>query len=310
MRRTALCRLIAGVIATSAGCSLDRGGLPSQSGGAGSGGASSGGCGGAGCTSAGSSGSATAGSGGGAACGDTCVDPHASCVSGTCECEPGYEDVDQGDPTTASCVSTATILWLKVRLAIDHSRLGNLTIKLQSPSGTVLTLMSRPGFTESADDGSANGQTWPPFNYGPSGDQSDLASSHPIQFWDGAPIDAEDMGFGQDGGGLAVCRDGNTEPGAAPEPECDYRPSPQSAAGPPSIAAAFDGELATGKWSLCVGDSDATAAGVLTGWALEITTIGGPVPVAAEGLGLAVPDNGYDGTPSSMICSALEVPTL
>lgn len=65
-----------------------------------------------------------------------------------------------GGDTTA----TAT-----VQVAMDHTWVGDLTIKLFSPAGTPNALVSRPGLVEAADDGT-----------GCCGENSNLALGFPL----------------------------------------------------------------------------------------------------------------------------------
>ena len=123
--------------------------------------------------------------------------------------------------------------WLTVKLGIDHGYIGELVIKVRSPSMTVSTLMSIPGYAEPKDDGVLPA----------TGDSSNLDKDYPILFDDSAPNDAEDMG-----GGLwpwgEVCKDDN---------KCAWAPNPGS--GPGAGLSDFIGEKPDGAWRVCVGDA-------------------------------------------------------
>jgi subtilisin-like proprotein convertase family protein len=76
-----------------------------------------------------------------------------------------------------------TILDLNVTVEIDHPWVGDLVIKLKGPSGQIVTLMSRPGLIEAADNGN-----------GTSPEGSHLSRFQPIAFNDSAAKSAEQIG--------------------------------------------------------------------------------------------------------------------
>ena len=125
-------------------------------------------------------------------------------------------------------------------VGITHSWVGDLTVKLVSPSGTVVTLMSLPGISEAADKGHSN-----------TGDSSNVDSAYPISWQDGGPTSAELLGRTLEGGEV-VCKDDGA---------CLLDPSHGAAA--PGNLARFAGEIAPGAWRLCVGDSRAGDAGLV-----------------------------------------------
>lgn len=138
---------------------------------------------------------------------------------------------DEGHPT---------LQWVEVQIAMDHTYVGDLVMKLESPAKTVLTLMSRPGLDEPRD-------TSNPSN----GDSSNLSARAPIRFADGAPHDAETMGAGITNGSV-VCLD---------DDRCDYFPNP--GAGPGETLSDFVGEDPAGTWRLCVADGDDNVQGTI-----------------------------------------------
>jgi len=153
---------------------------------------------------------------------------------------------------------------VEVTVSINHTWVGDLTIKLQGPSGIVVTLMSRPGFAELADDGNSC-----------CGSSSDLIAANAITFDDDVGTSAETIGSL-----------GN------PIPSFTVHPDPGSAAG--GSLSAFDGLAAAGNWTLYIGDSSGGDIGTLDAWSLRLTTAdtnGTPVPepatLAILGLGLA-----------------------
>jgi subtilisin-like proprotein convertase family protein len=145
-----------------------------------------------------------------------------------------------------------------VSVAIDHSWVGDLTIKLQTPDGSILGLMSRPGYSESADDGDEC-----------CGDLDDLSASFPRVFTDGGTRDAEYMGIDD----LNPISYAGT-----------YFPNPGSIATPPSNFSELVGESAEGTWTLCVGDSAFGDEGSLMSWILTLDA--------------GIPDSDGDGVPN------------
>ena len=130
-----------------------------------------------------------------------------------------------------------------VSIAVSHTRVGDLTIKLESPAGTVATLMSRPGLAEPADDGSGSG-----------GHASD---------WNAALITIDDQGGGVSAeslgqSGLAVCSEDGT---------CSYSSAPGAASG--NGLADFVGEDPNGTWLCCVADGAPGESGDLEDCSLE-----------------------------------------
>lgn len=129
---------------------------------------------------------------------------------------------------------------VQVEIGMYHEYVGDLTMKVRSPEGTVVTLLSRPGTTEDADDGAGGG-----------GDSSNLDADSPISFFDGGATDAELLGdgipFGQ-----AACLD---------DLLCDYSPNPGAAA--PGALSSFVAENSVGTWRVCVADGAGNDTGFL-----------------------------------------------
>ena len=153
---------------------------------------------------------------------------------------------------------------IDVTIGMSHIWIGDLVIKLVSPGGTVLTLLSRPGFAELVDDGT-----------GCCGDSSDLAFAWAITYDDASLNDAELMGSTIFGGDI-VGDPANGSPN-------NYFPNP--GAGPGVALSDFNGLNALGSWTLYIGDSAFLATGTLDRWSLTITTI--PAPGALALLGMA-----------------------
>lgn len=160
-----------------------------------------------------------------------------------------------GTPESMGCVdlavtATGHVLSIdQVELAINHPFIGDLVIKLKSPSGTFVTLMSVPGFAEPADNGNSPGF----------GDDSDLVAAAPIRFATGAPTSAEAMGSTL-GATSKVC---------AEDTLCDY--APNAGAATPGDFTTLVGEVSQGTWQLCVGDGSLGDAGELASVKLTMT---------------------------------------
>ncbi len=153
-----------------------------------------------------------------------------------------------------------TVQDASVTVAIEHTWVGDLTIKLVSPANTVATVLSRPGSAEPSDDG-ADGMGIPV------GDSSNLALTSPITFsTTNGVVDAESMGAGISGA-EAVCAD---------DGECLFIPNPDSAADSGNLTDLFAGEDPTGDWQLCVGDSQGLDIGNLGDVTLDLVILGTP----------------------------------
>jgi len=144
---------------------------------------------------------------------------------------------------------------IAVETAITHTWVGDVTIQLESPAGTVLTIMNRPGRNATG--------------FGPS---TDLASGTPLRFSDAAQsgVSAEQAGVGCTGAQVVGldCPPDNFL--SAPDP------TDTPIAGVGTSFADFDGEDAQGTWTLCVADSASGDTGTLTSWSLGVND---PVPV-------------------------------
>ena len=101
-----------------------------------------------------------------------------------------YDDLYDGTLDSMASLSitvpdSMTITDIDVIVDIFHTWAGDMVWKLQSPSGTVVDLVSRPGFDEPADDGS-----------GCCGESSDLVFGNIYEIDDAAPVSSEEMGSG------------------------------------------------------------------------------------------------------------------
>ncbi len=122
---------------------------------------------------------------------------------------------------------------LELQVGIANTWVGDLVIKVFSPQNTELTVLSRPGLAEAADDGT-----------GCCGDSSNIVPTHPIIFKNNGQTNAESMGSTIPDG-QAVCQDDNF---------CEY--APNSGAAPGTDFLDFLNENAVGEWRVCVGDSN------------------------------------------------------
>ncbi len=145
------------------------------------------------------------------------------------------DDAYNGSLASMTCVNVAVTAWYTPTIAgttvtfgMDHAWIGDLTIKLVAPDNTLVTLVSRPGVIEAADDGT-----------GSPGSLSMMAKGYPITFAPAAATSAEAMG-----GVTTVCQSNNV---------CSFIPNNGAAAA--GTLAAFNGKPSTGTWKLCVGDS-------------------------------------------------------
>ena len=142
-------------------------------------------------------------------------------------------------------VGPDTVTDVELQLGMIHPWVGDLVVKVRSPSGTLVTVLSRPGNDEMLDDGA------PPDN----SNGGQLFSDGVISFDDGAPTDAETMGAA---GGIVCIDDGL----------CDYDPNPGAAA--PGNLSLFVGEAAHGTWQVCVGDAQPQDVGSIESVQLTI----------------------------------------
>jgi subtilisin-like proprotein convertase family protein len=140
---------------------------------------------------------------------------------------------------------------VNVTLGITHSWIGDLTIKLQSPAGTIVTLLSRPGWLEPADDGSDGGN---------GADSSDLSASFLITYDDSQATSAETMGSLLAATGV-VCQNDSV---------CAY--APNSGAASSGTLSLFNGQNASGTWTLYVGDAGDGDSGTISQFSLTVVT--------------------------------------
>jgi subtilisin-like proprotein convertase family protein len=152
---------------------------------------------------------------------------------------PGFSTVTS-DLTVPAASGVVTDVVVDV--ALDHTWIGDVVLQLTHvPSGTVVSLVDRPGVPASTVGPNVN-----------------LASAFPITFSGAAGLPAaESMGATLNGTNKVVCEDDEI---------CAFAPE-----GPLS---GFDGLTADGVWRLSVSDMTLNAdnTGLLTAWSLTVTT--------------------------------------
>ncbi len=139
---------------------------------------------------------------------------------------------------------------VELKLGLDHPWLGDVTVKIQSPAGTILTLFNRPGNAVMPDTG-----------IGCCNDNSDLSKDFPIVLKDGGQNDAGTMGSTLGATGV-VCKD---------DMQCEFKPN--HGKGPGVDFSDFLGETAPGAWKVCVGDSNPDDLGTLDYIGLTFTRV-------------------------------------
>lgn len=158
----------------------------------------------------------------------------------TAGCSAIVDDAYDGSIGSMTCLTVpgpvGAIEDLNVEMSFSHTWVGDLTIKLVSPSAEVLTLMSRPGLAEPADDGTSC-----------CGSGNDMTGAT-ITFDDSSVNSAESFGSV----GSPICSV------AGP---CDYFPAPDT--GPGTNLAQYIGQEGAGSWQVCIGDGAGADVGEL-----------------------------------------------
>jgi subtilisin-like proprotein convertase family protein len=162
---------------------------------------------------------------------------------------------------SASITEAATVDDVSVSMSANHTWVGDLVIKMESPMGTQVTLMSRPGFPEPADD-----------NNSCCGSTADLFGGvNAITFATGNPLDAETMGQGV-GAGDGVCADGG---------QCDFFPNRGTGPPPDGGLADFLGEPTAGDWTVCIGDGAGGDTGAFESLVVSLACTALPVELVS-----------------------------
>ncbi len=156
-------------------------------------------------------------------------------------------------------VTGSSVINIEVDVNLNHTWVGDLIMKLQSPDGSLLTLVSRPGSAETVDDGTT----------GTVGTNSDWLGST-LTFTDLGTTDAELLNTPFTG---------------------TYFPNPGASTSPTQTFASLFGGSMNGNWTLYVGDRAADDIGTLNSWAIRITTINPAITVFKT---VAVEDGNLD----------------
>ena len=169
-----------------------------------------------------------------------------------------------GSLASMTCVDVpgidATVEHVKLYLGVRHGFAGDLTVKVVDPSQRAVTVLSRPGYVETADDGS-----------GCCGAAASLVQTQPVAFDDDATdAPAETLGAGLRDAQVA-CRD---------DGRCTFAPAAGAAA--PGALATFSGANGAGTWKVCVGDSENLEVGALCSAVLAFNRLEGDLAVAAS----------------------------
>lgn len=147
-------------------------------------------------------------------------------------------------------VPAGTINNPELVLGLEHTWIGDVTVKVVPPSGSpIVTLFNRPGRSGTGFGSSA-----------------DFAQANPLTFRDSSTNDPETMGTGLTAS-QAVCRDGAQL--------CNFRTNRDEEVLPNvTNLAALNGQAAGGNWQVCVGDGAAGDTGSLC--TATITASAGP----------------------------------
>ncbi len=157
-----------------------------------------------------------------------------------------------------SGVTGASVINIEVDVNINHTWPGDLTLKLVSPDGDILMLLSRPGLAETVDDGT-----------GCCGVSADWLGST-VTFSDLGSADAETM----------------TTPFSG-----TFFPNPGASTHPTQTFASLFGGSMNGNWTLYLGDAGGGDIGTLNSWTIRITTVN---PSLLAFIGVAVEDGNGD----------------
>lgn len=146
---------------------------------------------------------------------------------------PGTATVDNSticDVITIAADPSGVVNEVTVSVDISHTWVGDLTVTLESPDGSTVTLLDRPGIDP------------PATCCGCSNDNLD------IDFADGVGLDAASL--------EALCSGSD--------------PWYSGAAQPVELLATFAGDAVDGDWTLCVSDGAGGDGGFLNSWSIEI----------------------------------------
>ncbi len=152
-----------------------------------------------------------------------------------------YDGTLESMASLSICVTESfTITDVDIIVDISHTWAGDLVWKLESPAGTVVDLVSRPGYDEPADDGTGIG-----------GDASDLVFGNVYEIDDSACESSETMGSGGE------------------DPIDSFRLHSSGFMNEFGLTT-LNGEDSAGTWTLYVGLSASGDVGTLDGFTLQL----------------------------------------
>ena len=135
-------------------------------------------------------------------------------------------------------------------VGLDHTWVGDLTLRVMNPKGKLLTVFNRPGGPLLPDDGTSC-----------CGDSSNLAKDHPLTFKNSGAFDPAIIGKSI-GSGQIICKD---------DAQCEYKPN--HGLGPGLDFNDFLGDTVEGSWMVCLGDSEVGDPGILDAINLSFTRV-------------------------------------
>lgn len=154
---------------------------------------------------------------------------------------------------------------VNVTIAMRHTWVGDLTIKLGAPDGTIITLLNRP-FLVTPDNGT-----------GCCGRSDNFLVTLPITYDDAATFSAESMGTGTSsnniGDGAVGTADGNI-----------FASAPDGSSHPGNLTS-LNGLNPSGAWTLYIGDSAGGDTGQLDSWSLSISAVPEPATIGLLAIG-------------------------
>ena len=135
--------------------------------------------------------------------------------------------------------------FVSVTVGASHSWVGDVSYQLANPAASNLYLMARPGVAGPAGTGF--------------GSSADLASAFPLDFYDAAATDGEQVGAGLSGTQV-VCQANGI---------CDFNPGPDGQAGLTDFSG-FNGSPVNGTWQFCASDGAAGDTGSVANVSLNV----------------------------------------
>jgi subtilisin-like proprotein convertase family protein len=139
--------------------------------------------------------------------------------------------------------------FVSVTVGATHSWVGDITYRLADPAASQLYIMARPGVAGPAGTGF--------------GSTSDLSSAYPLDFYDAAATDAEQVGAGNP---AVVCQTNGI---------CDFNPGPDGQTGLADFSG-FTGAV-NGTWQFCAFDGAGGDTGSVA--AVNLNVCGEPAPL-------------------------------